>query len=306
MKKCPFCAEDIQDAAIVCKHCHSDLAPPKAATIACPFCKALVAKNSKVCPACGDDISGVRGAPAGASPVQPVAPKKKTSFVTWAVFGFIVLGVVGWFSRSTPPTPTPIARTTAPAVPEDARKLATAKLAGTADWSDPAVIARLCEESDMTLGKVTSNVISRCATAHLAVMRDLAKAGKGAGARKAFNLASNEGASPAALASSEKLLKTAEDAELKRKQGADAAEKTAARLAYAKVLRERYLDQNMDIKVSVTGNGNDRLTMQFALFNDVWANKFQKGDLYDAMRLLGFHRVYMTDGYDYHVYWNFK
>jgi hypothetical protein len=61
MKQCPFCAEDIQDAAVVCKHCNRELSEHQKDTISCPFCNASVSRGSRICPACGDDVSGVRG-----------------------------------------------------------------------------------------------------------------------------------------------------------------------------------------------------------------------------------------------------
>jgi hypothetical protein len=46
MKKCPFCAEEIQDAAIVCKHCHRDFRGHAAAASVNGFFQEIIDRNS--------------------------------------------------------------------------------------------------------------------------------------------------------------------------------------------------------------------------------------------------------------------
>jgi zinc ribbon protein len=70
VKRCPYCAEEIQDAAIVCKHCGRDLRPGQDAPATARF-------------------EGITQRPSGFSPVTP----SKTNQSLGAILGLVGAGV---------------------------------------------------------------------------------------------------------------------------------------------------------------------------------------------------------------------
>jgi hypothetical protein len=81
----------------------------------------------------------------------------------------------------------------------------------------------------------------------------------------------------------------------------DIRQKAANRRAYAEILRNKFLDNGMDIKVGVKGKESDVLQLTFPLFDDVWVHRFQESDSFvrEAIDSFGFKKIVLTNGDDF-------
>jgi hypothetical protein len=81
----------------------------------------------------------------------------------------------------------------------------------------------------------------------------------------------------------------------------------AARVAYATELEKSLLDQRLNVTVRTKAAQATTLEIEYVLVNKVWAHEMSKNDdLFTRLRLLGFRRFVITDGYDDSWYWDLK
>jgi hypothetical protein len=134
-----------------------------------------------------------------------------------------------------------------------------------------------------------------------------------AGGRSALAAAISRGAGGEGVSGLNRRLDGLEAAEAKRLEKEQArvarerererqAEMTERRRAAGRLLRERFLDNGMDVKVRVNGKNADRIELEWVLFSDVWSHRLQKEGLVGELCNGGFKRVDLGDGYEWGVY----
>ena len=112
MKKCPFCAEEIQDAAVKCRHCGEAVVSDEWRKYCSTYFQWSLKKRKtefqKLPKEQQDHFSAVWSAlgydKSAPTPVQTPSSKKKTSPTTWGCLVLIILFGVVWVTMDDPST----------------------------------------------------------------------------------------------------------------------------------------------------------------------------------------------------------
>lgn len=77
---------------------------------------------------------------------------------------------------------------------------------------------------------------------------------------------------------------------------------SSIRKAYQEELRNTFLDNGFDIKVKISNVDYDEMTLEYALFNDVWFRKFETNGNFNKWFKMGFVKITLTDNNGYSKY----
>ncbi|GEM_PF-6404620 len=76
-------------------------------------------------------------------------------------------------------------------------------------------------------------------------------------------------------------------------------ETVAERKEYAKNFQNNLWDVGLNINVSTSGKLNEKITLKYIRFNDVYFRKFETEGYFQKLHNEGFKEIILTDGYDY-------
>jgi hypothetical protein len=85
-----------------------------------------------------------------------------------------------------------------------------------------------------------------------------------------------------------------------------AGEIVANRKKFETARRNRFLDDGFDVQVRVSGPDNLDLVYEFALFDAIWARRFETSDELLAVKAMGFRRFEIRDGRGWSTKWKLE